>query len=40
MESILKDLLALFHSPVPEGHFPGGLADLLLEELEVGFPTI
>jgi len=40
MENVLKDLPPLFCSPVPEGSFPGGPIDSLLEELEVDFPKI
>jgi len=40
MESVLKDLPALFCSLVPKGSFPEGPTDQLLEELEFGFPKI
>ncbi|KAK4823759.1 hypothetical protein QYF61_006055 [Mycteria americana] len=38
MESVLKDLPALFCSLVPEGSFPGG--PIVLEQLEFCFPKI
>jgi len=40
VENILKDLPGLFCSHVPEGSFPGGPIDLLLEQLEFCFPKI
>jgi len=40
MESVLKDLPAVFCSLVSEGSFPGALCDQLLEQLEFCFPKI
>lgn len=39
MKSVLKDLLDLFCSLVPEGHLPGGSIDCF-EYLDICFPEI